>query len=135
RGKLIRAWRRFRGQYLKDEETRLVQLQMGKEIQLEALLAARDYLEDYEKKADHKELVDAVISDYNQMVSGLQRPESQFNEQFELQKEELRIIVMDTGRAEIARLYTEGDITREQARELRRFVNYIESITLMERGD
>nr|WP_316046391.1 hypothetical protein [Planococcus glaciei] len=42
---------------------------------------------------------------------------------------------MDTGRAEIARLYTEGDITREQARELRRFVNYIESITLMERGD
>lgn len=135
RGKLIRAWRRFRGQYLKDEETRLVQLQMGKEIQLEALLAARDYLEENEKKTDHKELVDAVISDYNQMVSGLQRPESQFNEQFELQKEELRIIVMDTGRAEIARLYTEGDITREQARELRRFVNYIESITLMERGD
>ncbi|MBZ5201923.1 Na+/H+ antiporter [Planomicrobium chinense] len=135
RGKLIRAWRRFRGQYLKDEETRLVQLQMGKEIQLEALLAARDYLEENEKKADHKELVEAVISDYNQMVSGLQRPESQFNEQFELQKEELRIIVMDTGRAEIARLYTEGDITREQARELRRFVNYIESITLMERGD
>ncbi|SDH81951.1 monovalent cation:H+ antiporter, CPA1 family [Planococcus glaciei] len=135
RGKLIRAWRRFRGQYLKDEETRLVQLQIGKEIQLEALLAARDFLEEVEKTLDHKELADAVISDYNQMISGLQRPESQFNEQFELQKEELRIIVMDTGRAEIARLYTEGDITREQARELRRFVNYIESITLMERGD
>lgn len=135
RGKLIRAWRRFRGQYLKDEETRLVQLQIGKEIQLEALLAGRDFLEEVEKTLDHKELADAVISDYNQMISGLQRPESQFNEQFELQKEELRIIVMDTGRAEIARLYTEGDITREQARELRRFVNYIESITLMERGD
>ncbi|MDN7228100.1 Na+/H+ antiporter [Planococcus liqunii] len=135
RGKLIRAWRRFRGQYLKDEETRLVQLQIGKEIQLKALLAAREFLEEIEKKVDHKELTDAVISDYNQMISGLQRPESQFNEQFELQKEELRIIVMDTGRAEIARLYSEGDITREQARELRRFVNYIESITLMERGD
>nr|WP_316046392.1 Na+/H+ antiporter [Planococcus glaciei] len=86
RGKLIRAWRRFRGQYLKDEETRLVQLQIGKEIQLEALLAARDFLEEVEKTLDHKELADAVISDYNQMISGLQRPESQFNEQFELQK-------------------------------------------------
>ena len=134
-GKLTRAWKRFRGQYLKDEETRLVNIQMGKEIQLEALLAAREFLEGYEKTAKHKELADAVISDYNRMISGLQRPESQYNEQFELQKEELRIIVMDTGRATINRLYSEGDITREQARELRRFVNYIESITLMERGD
>lgn len=135
RGKLIRAWKRFRGQYLKDEETRLVQIQMGKDIQLEALLAAREFLEEHEKTAGYKELTDAVISDYNRMISGLQRPESQYNEQFDLQKEELRIIVMDTGRAEINRLYTEGDITRDQARELRRFVNYIESITLMERGD
>lgn len=134
-GKLIRAWRRFLGHYLKDEETRLVKVQLGKEIQLGSLLAAREWLKEYEKSYDNKELTDAVISDYNQMISGLQRPESQYNEQFELQKEELRIIVMDNGRAEINRMYAEGDITREQARELRRYVNYIESITLFEHGD
>src|SRR5690606_8575706 len=39
-GKVIRAWRRFRGQNLKEEETRLVEFQEGREIQLHALQAA-----------------------------------------------------------------------------------------------
>ncbi|MDN7246992.1 Na+/H+ antiporter [Planococcus shenhongbingii] len=134
-GKLIRAWKRFRGQYLKDEETRLVNMQIGKEVQLGALQAAVKKLEKYKRNSDDKEIIDSVISDYNQMMSGLKRPEAQYNEQFELQKEELRIIVMDASRAEINRMYEAGDITREQARELRRFVNYMESITLYERGD
>ncbi|WKA53105.1 Na+/H+ antiporter [Planococcus shixiaomingii] len=129
-GKLIRAWKRFRGHYLKDEETRLIKIQEGKNIQLEALQAALQKLEEVAGKDDRKDIVQTVIWEYNRMISGLKKPEALFNENYELQKEELRIIVMDMGRAEIFKMYGDGQITREQAKELRRYVNYLESVTL-----
>ena len=133
--KLIRAWKRFKGEYLKDDETRLVKMQLGKELQLEALESALKYLKNLAVEKDEKGLVNSVINDYRRMISGLKKPESQFNEQYEMQKEELRLIVMDLGRSKIYQIYEAGEISREQAKELRRYLNHIESITLYEYGD
>ncbi|MGO1059295.1 Na+/H+ antiporter [Planococcus sp. FY231025] len=134
-GKLIRAYKRMRGQYIKDEETRLVQLEEAQEIQIGALKVALEKLEEVAADKERKDYVQAVITDYKQMISGAQRPELHFNEEFELQKEELRLIVMDKGRSEIYKMYEAGDISREQAKELRRYVNHIESVTLYEREE
>jgi monovalent cation/hydrogen antiporter len=131
-GKLIRAWKRFRGYYIKDEETRLVKVQLGKDIQVEALQAALEKLEELGQKEEIRDIVQAVVSEYKRMISSLKRPESLYNETYEVQKEELRIVVIDKGRAEIFKLYDNGQITREQAKELRRYVNYLESVTLHE---
>src|SRR5690606_32168484 len=127
----IRAWRRFKGEYLKDDETRLVNLQVGKDIQLEALQKAMDYLVEASKDGKEK-MASSVIHDYKRMIKGLKTPESHFNEQYEMQKEELRLVIMDMGRSKIYKMYEEGEISREQAKELRRYLNHIESITLYE---
>ncbi|KAA0957027.1 Na+/H+ antiporter [Planococcus sp. ANT_H30] len=134
-GKLIRAWRRFRGQNSREEEIRLVEFQEGREVQLQALQAALFGIEAYAKKYEPKEIMEAVVSDYRQMVSRLKKPEALYDEKYELQKEELRVIVMDMGRAEIYKMYASGDITREQAKELRRYIHFIESVTLHETTD
>lgn len=134
-GKLARAAKRFGGQYVKDEETRLVKLQKAKDIQLQALEKGLEKLEELAAEYHYKDMMQAVITDYKQMIGGLKRPDSQYNEHFELLKEELRIVVMDKGRSEIYKMYEQGDITREQAKELRRYVNHLESITLYEYGE
>lgn len=134
-GKLIRAWRRFRGQNLKEEETRLIEFQEGRQVQLQALQAALSGLEEYARKYEPKEIMEAVISDYRQMTSRLKKPEALYDEKYELQKEELRVIVMDMGRSEIYKMYVSGDLTREQSKELRRYIHYIESVTLHETSE
>ena len=53
----------------------------------------------------------------------------------EEQKEELRIKVMDIERSEIHRMYQAGEISREQATELRRYVNSLESVILYKRAE
>lgn len=132
-GRLFRGWfRHFRGPLQKDNETRLSKLRVGKEIQLKTLKVALEFLKDYKEEFDRPEIVQAVILDYKRMIGRLKRPTARFNEKSAEQKEELRIKVMDIERSEIHRMYEVGDISREQARELRRFVNYIESITLYE---
>lgn len=129
--KLIRAWKRFKGEYLKDDETRLVKMQFGKDVQVEALEKAMAYLKEASKDSKEK-LANSVMSDYRRMISGLKAPESQFNEHYEMQKEELRLIIMDMGRSKIYQMYEAGEISREQVKELRRYLNHIESITLYE---
>lgn len=66
------------------------------------------------------------------MINKLKTRKSRFSETNEEQKEELRIEVMDAQRAEIHEMYVSGEISGEQARELRRFVNYMEAVTLYE---
>ncbi|MGM0899013.1 MAG: Na+/H+ antiporter [Bacillota bacterium] len=129
-GKLIRAWRRFRGENWQDEEIRLVEYQIGREVQLKALEAALENLEAYHKKASRKDVVEAVLTEYRKMISRLRRPETLYDERYEMQKEELRINVMDMGRAKIYDMYDAAEITRQQAKELRKYINYIESVTL-----
>ncbi|MFC4714365.1 Na+/H+ antiporter [Planococcus dechangensis] len=129
-GKLIRAWRRFRGENWQEEEIRLVEYQVGREVQLNALEAAVEDMKAHYQKASRKDVVDAVMTDYRKMISRLRKPETLYDERYEMQKEELRINVMDMGRAKIYDMYDAGEITRHQAKELRKYINYIESVTL-----
>ncbi|MEH6992854.1 Na+/H+ antiporter [Neobacillus drentensis] len=131
-GRMIRGWKKFRGQYPRDRETRIAKLRMGQEIQLKALQEALDSLEKYAKEHGRLEMFNIVILDYKRIINRLKTPTAEFNEKREEQKEELRLKVMDIERAQIRSMYETGEINRDQAKELRRFINYNESITLYE---
>ncbi|MBU3158181.1 Na+/H+ antiporter [Clostridium frigoris] len=129
-GKIISEWKHFSGHYRKNEETKLARLRIGKDIQLKALGAALKHLEKYAREHEKSDIVFVVISDYKTMINRLKRPTSIFNEKNEEQKEELRIKVMDIQRSEINRMYESGEILGETTTELRKYINYIESVIL-----
>ncbi|MCJ7840862.1 Na+/H+ antiporter [Lederbergia sp. NSJ-179] len=131
-GRILRGLKRFRGHKQKDKKGRLAHYRRGQIIQIKALQAAVHYLENNEDIFKEKEMVQAVILDYKRVLNRLKRPYSDFNEKVEEKKEELRIKVMDMERTEIHAMYKQGEISREQAKELRKFINYIESVTLFE---
>ncbi|PLT29686.1 Na+/H+ antiporter [Peribacillus deserti] len=132
-GKMMRGWRRYRGHIPEDRETRIAKFGMGREIQLKALQTALKSLKEYEAEHQRRaKMVHTVILDYKRMINRLRRPTITYNEKKEEQKEELRLKVMDVERSEIRRLYESGDINRDMAKELRRFVNYHESVALYE---
>lgn len=131
-GKMIRAWNQLFFHLRKDKEATLTSLRHTRNIQLKASQAALEMLEDRLQKSDRKDIISAVISDYRNMINKLKKPMKYNNEKREELKEELRINVMEKERAEIQRMYTSGEINREQTKELRRFVNYVESVTLQE---
>ncbi|MGM9923834.1 MAG: Na+/H+ antiporter [Bacillus sp. (in: firmicutes)] len=134
-GKMMRVWHQLFSRLRQDKDDTLTKLRLHKNVQLKAFEAAIDMLEEYSKKADRKDIVSAVISDYRSMIDKLKKPAVFNNNQIEEQKEELRIKVMEIERAEIQDMYASGEITREQAKELRRFVNYVESVTLQEHDE
>jgi len=125
RRRSTRSNRRYRG------KERMAIRQMGRDIQLKASQAALARLEAYADGNEKENIAYAVILDYKQMIDRLKGSE-QFNETIEAQKEELRIRVIDVERAEIRRLFEDGEITGEQAKDLRRMINSIESATLFE---
>ncbi|MCK8489586.1 Na+/H+ antiporter [Paenibacillus sp. MBLB2552] len=104
----------------------------GRTIQIHALQAALEYLQGLKKGNETDNLVQFVILDYKRAIARLKGAADPFSEKTEAQKEELRLLVMDAERAEISRMFENGDISREQARELRRTINQIESLTLYE---
>ncbi|MFB6466349.1 Na+/H+ antiporter [Cytobacillus sp. Hz8] len=131
-GRFLRLWFWHRGHSREDEAKRLETFRLGSVIQLQSFQAALEYLEEYARTGEQTEIVQAVIVDYKRLIDRLKRPRIRNNEKTEEQKEELRIKVMDIERSEIQRMFESGEITNDQARELRSFVNYIESITLYE---
>ncbi|MBM7693497.1 CPA1 family monovalent cation:H+ antiporter [Peribacillus deserti] len=132
-GKMIRGWKRYRGHYPIERATTIAKLRIGQDIQLKALKAALKSLREYEKEHQQRaEMVHVVVLDYKRMINRLKRPTVRYNEKKEEQKEELRLKVMDVERSEIRRMFESGEINRDQAKELRRFVNYHESVALYE---
>lgn len=130
-GNALRNWRRFRGKRRIRGKNRMAMRQLGREIQLKASQAALEQLEAHARGNEKASIVYAVILEYKQMIDRLQGP-GQFNEAVEAQKEELKIRVMDVERAEIRRMYENGEISSEQAKDLRRMINSIESAALFE---
>lgn len=128
--KVLRGWKRFSGHSPKHEEISLAKLRLGKDIQIKALRAALKHLEEYAKEHERSDIVYPVIIDYKRMINKLKRPTARYNEKNEEKKEELRLKVMDIERSEIHGMYESGEISREQATELRRYINYIESVVL-----
>ncbi|WP_400164422.1 Na+/H+ antiporter [Brevibacillus sp. TJ4] len=134
-GKMARGWMRLMGKFRKEKTGRDVNISAGKDIQLQALQAALHRLEEYGRAHDQKRIVDAVILEYRRMIAHLEHPTAGYHAEQEEQKEELRLKVMDFQRSEIRKMFESGEITREQAKELRRFVNSIESVALFEHAE
>lgn len=126
-GTTVRDFRRAKRKY-KDDNLKA----LGRDIHLKALQAALEYLQRLKKGEPSDNIIQYVILDYKRAIARLKGSASPFNEKTEAQKEELRLIVMDAERAEVNRMFENGDISREQARELRRTINQIEGITLFE---
>ncbi len=128
--RVLRGWKRFNIQKHNGENDRLSKLRLGKDIQIKALQVALEHLEKSAKEHERPDIVYAVILEYKALVNRLKRPDERYIEKNEELKEELRIKVMDTQRSEIYGMYEAGEVTREQAKELRRYINYIESVIL-----
>jgi Na+/H+ antiporter len=129
---VFRDWKRSTGKDGRNRgKDRMAQRRKGREIQLRALQAAMEHLEAKVKEHEEASIIYSVIFDYKQAIDRLKGP-AQFNKAVEVQKEELRIGAIDVERAEIHRMYENGEISNEQAKDLRRMINYIESATLYE---
>lgn len=128
--KLMRATRIFYGRYRKRKEIRLKNLSVVKDIQLKSFQAAIESLEEYLKGHDKSDVADEVILHYRAMINKLKGTVIKYSEESIKIKEELRIKAMDIERSEIRSMYESGEITREQSNELRRYINYIESVVL-----
>lgn len=132
-GKIIRTWSRYKTQSGNDRtKSEAANLRLSKDIHLKALQAAYNFLGEYAKKHEKANLVYVVIIDYKKMIDRLKTPAERYNGRATEQKEEMHIKVMDIERSEIRRMFEAGEISMEQAKELRRFVNNIESVTLYE---
>lgn len=137
-GKAVRDWKRSTGRYRKRagrDAANVVKLRLGRDVQLKALEAALGQLETYAEEHGKSGIAYSVILDYKRMIDRLKRPTASFDEIAEAQKEELRLKVIDVERAEIRRMFGNGEISRDQAKELRRMINYIESVTLHEHAE
>ncbi len=135
-GRMLRKWKKVRKFYRKDKELAIVKLEKGKDVQLQAMQAAIDFLKDYaEEMEELKQQIHAVILDYKLMMERLRTSSRNYDEIQEEQKEELRIKVLDVERAEIQSMYESGEINRDQVKELRRFINYVESAALHEHAE
>lgn len=132
-GRMIRNWRHYRGSSCKPaRDSESAKLSVSNDLRLKALQATYDYLEKYAREHDQANVVYPVMMNYKRMMERLEKPARQSSEEKKQQKEDLRMKVMDIERAEISRMFETGEITREQAKELRRFINNIESVVLYE---
>jgi monovalent cation/hydrogen antiporter len=125
---------RRRLQYLKAgyKEKKIEKMGIGKYIQLKAYRAAITALQELARESEHPSIIQTVIFDYERAVEQLKSTKSEFNEKKEEQREKLRIKIIDLERIEINRMFEAGEISYEQAKELRRFVNHTETIALYE---
>lgn len=132
-GKTLRVWHQFKRKYKPEPENLMARIANVKDTQMKAFQAAIASLEREQQKVEKIadiDLIEAVIMGYQGMIRRLSMEQSEFKEEDEERKEELRIKAMDSERQEIQRMYESGEISKEQSRELRRHINYIESATL-----
>lgn len=131
-GRAIRGWYQFNGKHRKETGLNSDKLRLGKHIQLKAIQAAIATIKDYSVTSETPDIAQAVILDYKRILSRSKEKAVTNYEIREEQKEALRLMVMDIERQEIHSMLAAGEISSEEAKELRRFVNYIESVTLYE---
>ena len=108
------------------------QFTLIRDVQIQAMRAAMAALEEYAKTQEQPEFAYAVILEYQRILMRFNRVGEHNKERVEEQKEGLRLMALDAERAEIRKMYEDGEISNAQEKELRRFSNYIESIVLYE---
>ena len=133
-GKVLRNLKYPALLYDKNNKPDQGKMSLTKYVEMKALHSAIDAIREYEKEKgpEYANVAQVVIFDYEKMIERLKTKKSKYNERKEELKEELRIKIIDLERSEIDRLYESGEISRDQVRELRRFVNYTETIALYE---
>ncbi|WP_238942657.1 cation:proton antiporter [Planococcus beigongshangi] len=133
-GKLRRAWNHFKGSAI-EVNRKPKSFPEGQEYQLQALQAAVKELEKLAEDKGDDDLLHEVITEYRHKIARMENPDQSIADKYEIQKEVLRIRLLDVGRSEIFRLYESGSISREEVKELRRFINHVESVTLFEQEE
>lgn len=128
--KIIRRSKHFYGNNFREKDAQRKSLELVKDIQLKAFEKAIEALEEYRESHEATKFTHKVILDYKGMINRFNGGIVKYSEEDLEQKEELRIKAMDLERCEIRKMYESGEITREQSKELRRYVNYIESVIL-----
>lgn len=130
----MRIWHQLKRKYKQDPEKLMAKMADLKDLQVKAFEAAiaslKQELQKTENSKADTDMIEAVIMGYQGMIRRLSMDRSEFKEEHEELKEELRIKAMDSERQEIQRMYESGEISIEQSRKLRRHINYIESATL-----
>jgi len=133
-GKTLRIWHQLKRKYKQDPEKLMAKMADLKDLQVKAFEAAIASLKQEQQKTENSkadtDMIEAVIMGYQGMIRRLSKERSEFKEEDEELKEELRIKAMDSERQEIQRMYESGEISIEQSRKLRHHINYIESATL-----
>lgn len=128
--KIMRRSKHFYGKNFRRKDEERKSLELVKDIQLKAFEKAIGALEDYVENHKEAESTHEVILDYKSLINRLSGNMVRYSEEDIEQKEELRIKAMDIERCEIRNMYESGEISREQSKELRRYINYIESVIL-----
>ncbi len=112
-------------------------IRMRQDIRRQCYLKALHFLKEERKTVDPRKrpLYVIVIYEYEKAYEKLRKVVTIDSAREEELREELHLQVMEVQRGEIHHMYEEGKISREQEKELRRFVNYIESVSLYEYVD
>lgn len=133
--KLMRAMKIFYKKFKKRKEIKLDNLKLVKDIQLKSFQAAIEALEEYLRSHEGSNTAQDVILYYRTMINRFKGNVVKYNEESIKQKEELRIKAMDIERSAVRNMYESGEITREESNELRRYINYIESVILYKHAE
>ncbi|WP_026886009.1 Na+/H+ antiporter [Clostridium beijerinckii] len=133
--KLMRATKIFYKKSKKRKEIKLNNLKLVKDIQLKSFQAAIEVLEEYLRSHEGSNAAQDIILYYRTMINRFKRNVVKYNEESIKQKEELRIKAMDIERSAVRNMYESGEITREESNELRRYINYIESVILYKHAE
>ncbi len=130
--KILHEWRVTRKKYHLDKEQFISYFRMKQEVRKNAYEQALTFLKEQGHLSPHPDIYYMVAFEYERALDQIRTPITvNTNKQEEL-KDELRSVITETERAEIHHMYEAGEISREQERDLRRFVNYIESVNLYE---
>lgn len=134
---VFRMWLLARKENNNDKTQFYSYVRMRQDIRRQAFLEALHFLKaEHAKAPKHKKpLYVIVIYEYEKAYEKLRKVTTIDSAREEEIREELHSQVLETQRSEIHRMYEEGLISREQEKELRRFVNYIESVSLYEYVD
>ncbi|MFF3103444.1 Na+/H+ antiporter [Viridibacillus arvi] len=130
--RILLHWRTSRKRYSLNKDKRIEYFRQKKELRMRALGAGIDALEQHAKSEENPDLANSIIYEYRKIMDRMKQSVTQNSERRDEIKEELRALLIETERMEIQKMYEAGEIERAEEKELRRFVNYIESISLYE---
>ncbi|MFJ8264177.1 Na+/H+ antiporter [Rummeliibacillus sp. NPDC094406] len=130
--RFLREWRIARKKYHLDKEQFVSYVRMKQEVRKNAFKQALTFLKEQAQIAQYPDIYYMISFEYERALDQIRKPVTTDSSRQEELKDELRAVITETERAEIHKMYEAGEINREQERDLRRFVNYIESVNLYE---